>query len=136
MKKLLTLLSLFILFFSSCSKEPQDYHGVKFYSHYDVVTLPLMAFEDYNSETAKGYYLLCAGNYTSDKVTKYRILVKFPDNTVKMIEFKTKNLFIKYGNKHSITSTIWGFRHNIWDEDVILEIPEESIKFENVLDGK
>ena len=137
MKKVLTLLSLFILLFSSCSKDPREYHGVKFYSSYDVKTLPLVAIEDNSSGYANGYYLVCVGNDQSGKALKYRALVKFPDNTMKLIEFKPDHIFIKYGNKTSITTAMASYLYNNWwHYEVIIEIPKECVKFENVLDGK
>lgn len=138
---ILAILISCILLFSSCGNEsPKYYHGLEYYSRKDIKTLPLMAIEDNSSTDSQGYFLICFGEYSSNKVIKYRALVKFPDNTMKLIDFKPENIFIKYGNKCSITASLWGFLENMWyspfTEEVIIEIPKEYIKFENIIDGK
>lgn len=133
MKKI--LLGLFILLFSNCTGT-ENYHGVSYTSSGEVVTLPLVAFEDNTSKTSSGVFVVCFGSYETHEVFKYRVLVEFPDKTMKVIEFTSKRLFIKYGDECTITGPMNVFKYNNWYDEVILEIPEGSVKYENVLDGK
>ena len=121
----------------SCGEESiKDYHGVKYRSSSESVTLPLIAFEDNISRETSGCFVVCIGSYETHERCKYRILVKFPDETMKIIEFRTDDLFIKYGDKCSITTRLYGLKDGLWISEVILEVPEGSVKYENQLDGK
>ena len=135
-KKLLAVLLLSVGLGSCGEGSYQNYHGVKYRSYSDVVTLPLVAFEDNTTRESSGCFVVCIGSYNIKESSKYRVLVEFPDKTLKVIEFKTSDLFIKYGEKCTITASMHGLKKDYWWDEVILEVPEGSVRYENVLDGK
>lgn len=130
------LVSLLLCFGLGSCVGPKHYHGIEYYSYDEIVTLPLIAFEDGKSQESSGYFAICFGHYNSHEVCKYRVLVKFPDNTLKIVEFNTEDLFIKYGEKSTITTSLHGLINNWWWNEIILEIPEGSVRYNNILDGK
>lgn len=131
MKKLLLLGALLL---SGCGSDtPEEYHGIKYHSVSNQITLPLVAFEDNTRSELSGYFVIC---YKTQEVSKYRVLVEFPDGSMKVIEFSPSNLFIRYGRECTMTATMIGFKYGIWNNEVTLEVPKECIRYENMLDGK
>ena len=128
MKKILFLL---LILLSSCNT-PGCYHGLVYDDTDDIKTLPLVAFQDNESQTITECFVICLGEQT----LKYRVLVEFPDGIMKMIEFEPNNLFVKYSDNPTITTKVKNFKYLSYWSEVTLEIPKNSIKYENILDGK
>lgn len=153
---------------SKYETKPAQYHGidieagvvdgriVEVLNPNQRITLPLVAFQDnsVNTFNLTGSFLIGCGDINSDitNLLKYRLIIEFPDKTMKMYEVPA-NSFMEYVSdsiQPTITITLKDLLSDSqykWEkerrpdlffdpETIVIRIPRGSIRYSNEFDGK